>query len=72
MKFAHYTKTDAEGAITEGVCHRAKLETLATPGSAISITMISDEIQAKLVSDWGGVSSRPVVIEKIEKKAAKK
>lgn len=58
MKYAHYIK-NGDGISMEGVCHRSKLETLATPGCTLQITMISDEDQAKLVDKWGGVETAP-------------
>lgn len=64
MKFAHYTKVDVDGVQSEGVCHRSKLETLATPGSTLQIKMISDEDQAKLVDSWGGVEIAPAKAKK--------
>jgi len=66
MKYAHYTKTDADGLQSEGVCHRARLETLATSGSKLRIEMISDEDHAKLVAKWKGVEIAPAV--KVEPK----
>ena len=69
MKYAHYTKTDVEGLQSEGVCHRARLETLATPGSKLQIEMISDEDHAKLVEKWKGVEIAPAAKAKPKKVA---
>ena len=71
MKYCHYTHTDAGGATSEGVCHRSKLETLATPGSSIDLKMISDEDHAKLVDSWGGVEVAQVAKAKPGKNAKK-
>lgn len=71
MKYAHYQHTDAEGVQSEGVCHKSRLEYLATPGSVMSIDMVDDEQYAKLVDSYGGVETAPAAKAKPKKNAKK-
>ena len=60
MKYCHYFQRSANGVEVEGVCHKSKLEYLATPGSTLKIDVIDDERYAELVEDYGGVETAPV------------
>lgn len=71
MKYVHFTSTNDQGVVIEGVCHRSKLEFLAVPTCKISFEPISDEDHAKLVDKWGGVEIAPAAKAKPKKNVGK-
>ena len=66
MKYCNYVQTVGD-AVVEGVCHKSKLEYLATPGATVSFTVIDDEKYAELVESYGGVEAKSGAKAKLKK-----
>ena len=64
MKYCKYTAKDADGNATTGVCHKSRLEYLATPGASVAFEMISDDEYAKTVASWNGAEISPAASAK--------
>ena len=64
MKYCKYTAKAADGIPTTGVCHKSRIEYLATPGASVSFDMISDEEYAKTVAGWNGDEIAPATAKK--------
>lgn len=67
MRYVQYESKDTEGKISQGVCHKSRLEYLAVPDAVVSFSVISDETYAELVESYGGVETAPAAKAKPKK-----